>query len=159
MGSATTGTLDCMIHPDIVVKLSPTPRIADIGTGTGDHLIRLSQTYPDDSEFHGFGISPGCFCAETALPQDVKLHVCDIRKLFWVECHNRCNLIHLGLSVGGLPKDDWIAAIQNALQLLRPGGAVQWEEHDPVGLCVVRSGKAGLMTETLRFLLSPSVSL
>lgn len=40
------------------------------------------------------------------------------------------DVIHLRLLVLGLPKDTWELACRNLLQLLKPGGWLQWEEAD-----------------------------
>ena len=40
------------------------------------------------------------------------------------------DLVHIRLIFLGLKREDWAVAAQNLLQLLKPGGFVQWEEGD-----------------------------
>ena len=42
--------------------------------------------------------------------------------------------------VSGLEKDDWVVVARNAIQLLKPGGVVQWAEADFVHSSYLRGG-------------------
>lgn len=53
------------------------------------------------------------------------------------------DLIHVKLMVSGLEKDEWEIVAANALQLLKPGGAIQWAEADFLGSRYLRSGLQG----------------
>lgn len=118
------------MHPRIVASLPPDACIADVGTATGTYLVELDQSLPDTAAYtyHGFDSSASLF--RNNLPQKVSLHVHDVRHEFPAQFHGKFDAIHLRLLVGGMGEDDWEVAVRNLLALLKPGGAIQWEEAD-----------------------------
>ncbi|KAL8728212.1 MAG: hypothetical protein Q9181_005425 [Wetmoreana brouardii] len=60
------------LHPDIVVKgnLPPNPRVADVGTGTGQWLIDISHEIPS-AQLDGFDISKEQFPSTAWLPPQI----------------------------------------------------------------------------------------
>lgn len=119
-----------LLHPSILQRnpLHPNTaiRIADIGCGSGIWLLDVARQLPLTAHFDGFDISPENFTLP--LPSNIHLHIADARERFSAEYHGKYDVVHLRLLVCGLEKDDWEVVTRNAINLLKPGGAIQWEE-------------------------------
>ena len=139
------------LHPLITRNLSASPRIADIGCGTGSYLVELARQLPKASEFDGFDITSTQFTKHP--PSNVRLHVADAKRTYPAQFHGQFDVVHVRLLVGGLDKGDWKIATLNALQLLKHGGAVQWEEANFPGGEYVRGGDASTSAATMRLVL------
>ncbi|KAI0153220.1 S-adenosyl-L-methionine-dependent methyltransferase [Xylariaceae sp. FL1272] len=120
-----TTSMGYILHPS--VKLPPTPRIADMGTGTARFIIRLHPELPN-AVFEGFDISDELFPPRDSLPSGVTLSTLDLKKPFPEHMHGQYDLVHLRLLVAAMRQEDWEPAVRNIFQILRPGGYVQWEE-------------------------------
>ncbi|TGO34624.1 hypothetical protein BHYA_0189g00120 [Botrytis hyacinthi] len=118
-----------LIHPSIAAKLPPSLTIADIGTGTGLFLSQLAQEYPD-AILHGFDISPKLFPPQESLSPQVSLSVLNIKETPPPFTHNKYDLIHIRPLATGINPTEWKPIVQNLLKLLKPGGAIQWEEYN-----------------------------
>jgi len=116
-----------LVHPSIRAKLPAAPVIADLGTGTGLFLVQLAEQFPKAS-LHGFDISPALYPSPQTLPSNVKLEVMDIKQPPSSSELNKYDLVHVRLIAAGIASTEWEAAVNNAVQLLKPGGAIQWEE-------------------------------
>lgn len=116
------------IHPSIATGLDQFSRIADIGTGTGIYLLELSRQLPRTYQFDGFDISDVQYPSPEALPANVSLTLQDARQAFPADLKGKYDLVHLRLMVLGMEKQDWEVVAANAIQLLKPGGAIQWAE-------------------------------
>lgn len=122
------------------------PRIADIACGTGAYLADLSAEFAHSHEnaaLDGFDISSALFRPQDRLPSDVHLHVHDVKQPFPSELHNRYDAVHVRLLVAAMDKDDWEVVTRNVLALLKPGGAIQWEEANFPASKRYRGGGAG----------------
>lgn len=116
-----------LLHPAIVKKLPERPKIADIGTGTGLFLNLLAEDYPEAS-FYGFDISAELFAAPETLSSNVRLALMNIKV---PPPENQCSkydVIHVRLLAAAMNPGDWGVAVRHIEMLLKPGGAVQWEE-------------------------------
>lgn len=113
------------IHPTIAARLPEDPRIADIGTASAHFLLKLAPIYPK-GKFHGYDISPHFFPSE--IPENVKLLILDARKPIPKELEGTYDLVHVRLLSMGLLESDWPFVVANLSRLLKPGGALQWEE-------------------------------
>jgi SAM-dependent methyltransferase len=88
----------------------------------------LSQSSPADREYIGFDISAQHF-PDSAPPNTVfKIH--NILEPFPADLHGQFDLVHIRLLVLALAKDQFKTAVHNALELLKPGGFIQWEEFE-----------------------------
>ncbi len=105
-------------------------RIADIGTGTGIFLIELSNQLPTTCQLDGFDVSNVLYPSPAALPNNVSLAVQDARHAFPASLKQKYDLVHIRLMASGLEQDGWKVVTANAIQLLKPGGALQWAEAD-----------------------------
>lgn len=119
-----------MIHPRIASQLAPDSRIADIGTGTGIFLRQASEQLPETCRFDGFDVCLSQFPSQLDLPSNVRLLEQDVKKDFPPEFHGAYDLVHLRLMVTALQGEEWGSLCRIAERLLKPGGAIQWEEAD-----------------------------
>ncbi|KAI1258516.1 S-adenosyl-L-methionine-dependent methyltransferase [Xylariaceae sp. FL1019] len=120
-----TKSMGYILHPSL--KLPPTPRIADMGTGTARFIIRLLPELPH-AVYEGFDISDALFPPRDDLPSNVTLSTLDLKKPFPEHMHGQYDLVHLRLLVAAMRPEDWEPAVQNIFRILRPGGYIQWEE-------------------------------
>ncbi|KAI0384041.1 S-adenosyl-L-methionine-dependent methyltransferase [Hypomontagnella monticulosa] len=124
-----TENIGYILHPSITSALPSTPRIADIGTGTGVLLLQLQKAYPN-AVLDGFDISPAFFPPPEDLPSNVTLAVLDLKQPFPEEMHGKYDVVHLRLLVAAMLPEEWEPAVRNVLTLLKPGGFLQWDECD-----------------------------
>ena len=69
------------------------------------------------------------------------------------EEHGQYDVVHVRLLVAGMNSTDWDVAVRNLTQLLRPGGALQWEECNFLATQYFR-GKVDSSVSTARFMAS-----
>ncbi|KAL9065092.1 MAG: hypothetical protein Q9157_007596 [Trypethelium eluteriae] len=98
-----------------------------MGTGTGIFLSELSNSYPK-ATLHGFDISGDLFPPVENLPSNVTLSLMDIKETPPLEACNRYDIIHVRLISAAMNPEDWEPVVYNLQKLLKPGGALQWEE-------------------------------
>ena len=115
------------MHPSITSRLSESPTIADVGTGTGTFLLQLAKLYPKAS-LRGFDISQEMFPSPESLPANVQLGIMNIKEPPPPEEHNRYDIVHVRFIMAAMNPGDWDPAVRNLTHLLKPGGALQWEE-------------------------------
>ncbi|KAJ5083486.1 S-adenosyl-L-methionine-dependent methyltransferase [Penicillium angulare] len=120
-----TENLGYNIHSTIAARLPEAPRIADIGTGTGNFLFKIAPLYPK-ATLHGYDISPFFFPSEPL--DNMKFSILDIRQPVPHELEGKYDLVHLRFLCMGLLESDWEPVVANLSRLLKPGGALQWEE-------------------------------
>lgn len=121
--------LGYIVHPEIDQRLPPAAKIADVGTGTAVFLRRLCPVYAS-ATLHGFDISPALFPSKSTLPNNIHLSVLDARQPVPDNLRGVYDLVHVRLLAAGLEAAEWGPVVQNLAQLLKPGGAMQWEECD-----------------------------
>lgn len=110
-------------------KLPSNALVADVGTGTAAFLRSLTHCYPD-AALHGFDISTSLFPPSSNLPRNVVLYLLDARQPVSSTLWNKYDLVHVRLISAGLKPEDWPSVVQNLTRMLKPGGAMQWEECD-----------------------------
>lgn len=150
--------LDYLLHPSIEDNLTGTSRIADVGVGTGSYLVALSEQLAPTCRLDGFDISSAQFRQPQELPQNVHLHVHDAKQPFPTQFFAAFDAVHLRLLVSAMDKDDWAIVTCNVIQLLKPGGAIQWEEGDFINRRRLRGGGRGSSGDFLRFALQVNVT-
>ncbi|TGO47635.1 hypothetical protein BCON_0269g00010 [Botryotinia convoluta] len=129
-------------HPSaetVPLILPSSPTIADIGTGTGQFLVQLAIIHPGAS-FHGFDISPVLFPPVETLPSNVHLDTMDIKQPIESSQHSKYDVVHVRLMAAGIAPAEWELVVQNIIYLLKPGGAVQWEECNWADVQHIRGG-------------------
>ena len=127
-----------LVH--LCIPVQQVLRVADVATGTGVWLkdcaarIRTSSGTPrGDTEFVGFDISPLQFPRDQE-GQDVdglRFVAHDMTKPFPQEYHDRFDLVNVRLASPAVPLEDLSKALLNILDILRPGGYLQWLDVDP----------------------------
>lgn len=58
----------------------------------------------------------------------VTLSVANAKKALPAGLHGVYDVVHIRYLIAGMEPDDWQLVLRNMLQLLKPGGAIQWEE-------------------------------
>ncbi|KAJ5502595.1 hypothetical protein N7463_005469 [Penicillium fimorum] len=124
-----TENIGYLLHPSVRDKMHPHARVADIATGTAAFLRNLAHDWPD-TILHGYDISTSLYPPARTLPRNVTLHLLDARKDVLVNLYGQYDIVHVRLIAAGLTASEWGRAIRNLSRLLKPGGAMQWEECD-----------------------------
>ncbi|KAI0185625.1 S-adenosyl-L-methionine-dependent methyltransferase [Xylaria flabelliformis] len=145
-----TANIGYILHPSVVASLPATPRIADIGTGTGRFLLRLHTLYPN-AILDGSDISSALYPPKEMLPSNVSLTVLDAKQPLPEDLHGQYDLVHVRLLVAAMLPGDWDTVVRNLCLLLKPGGHLQWEECDFVGSKYLRE-KVDSTVEAARFM-------
>ena len=99
-----------------------------MGTGTAIWALDIAAKSPSTYRIDGFDISADQYPLASTLPKNVHLHIADAKKPFAEEFIGQFDAVHLRLLVCALERDDWQVVAANVLSLLKPGGAIQWEE-------------------------------
>ncbi|KAL8960810.1 MAG: hypothetical protein Q9193_002544 [Seirophora villosa] len=108
-----------LIHPSIPIH--QLHAVADVATGTG---IWLRQLVEDPALPHQQ------FPSSDGLPPQVSFAVHDMVKPFPTEHHEKFDLVNVRLVSYAIKGKDLEQVVRNVLQLLRPGGYLQWQEAD-----------------------------
>ncbi|KAL9598534.1 MAG: hypothetical protein Q9219_004436 [cf. Caloplaca sp. 3 TL-2023] len=124
-----------LVHPSIPADELRT--VADIATGTGIWLRQLAEESSASSlvetqrpEFVGFDISQQQFPPQGSLPARVTLVVHDMVQPFPAQYHGHFDLVNVRLVSYAVKEMDLDKIVRNVIQLLRPGGYLQWQETD-----------------------------
>ncbi|KAI1330194.1 S-adenosyl-L-methionine-dependent methyltransferase [Xylariaceae sp. FL0255] len=121
-----TECIGYVLHPSIALPAAA--RIADIGTGTARFLFQLQPTLSPEALLEGFDISTALFPPEDVLPANITLGQHDMKQPFPEHMHGQYDLVHARMLVAAMEPDDWDLVVRNFVQLLKPGGYLQWEE-------------------------------
>lgn len=138
------------IHPDIPVQNSKDFKIADVGTGTGIWLIDLNRQLPL-SCFDGFDVSADQYPPKEWLPANLSLETLDIHKEIPEELKGKYDIVHVRLFLTVVKNDDPLPILKNLMDMLKPGGYLQWSEHN-LATITVKSIKPGLKTSSIQYL-------
>jgi SAM-dependent methyltransferase len=133
-----------VIPPHIKEHLARTdsPRVADVGTGTGVFLRSLASELPPTAHFDGFDPDTLKFPDPSTLPKNVKLHYGDALAPFPDELIGSYDLVHLRLQFFSWEKDGWPKVVKNMMTLLKPGGWLLWFEGGWHGWTTIPPSKA-----------------
>ncbi|KAL9602211.1 MAG: hypothetical protein Q9179_002615 [Wetmoreana sp. 5 TL-2023] len=126
------------ISPDIVVKgnLPPNPKIADVGTGTGQWLVDVSYEI-SSAQLDGFDISKEQFPSTAWLSPQISFSELDITQSLPSALEGKYDLVHVQLFLCVVRKDNLLDIMKNLYKMLKPGGFLQWVEYDPTSFRVV----------------------
>ncbi|KAL8900038.1 MAG: hypothetical protein Q9207_005886 [Kuettlingeria erythrocarpa] len=124
-----------LIHPSIS-GVEAMSAIADLGCGTGAWLEDVANTYfagegttkGGPAALVGFDINPLAFSQDLA--PGVQLLEHDCTKAFDIEYIGKFDLVNIRGLAFALPGTSFPRLVENAVQLLRPGGYMQWLETD-----------------------------
>jgi SAM-dependent methyltransferase len=101
-------------------------------------------------QLDAYDISAEQFPTASSLPANVCLNTADIKLPFPVKLHAQYDIVHLRLLVCALDKDDWLPVARNCIQLLKPGGIIQWDEGDHFNSKQVRGSDPNSTVKSLR---------
>ncbi|KAG5302138.1 hypothetical protein I7I48_02364 [Histoplasma ohiense] len=103
-------------------------RVADVATGTGAWLIDTAKELNNPTNtYHGFDISVASFPSE--IPSDTgKISFLEHNALerFPIEFHGQFDLINIRMVVQAFKSAEVPKVISNLMEILRPGGFLQW---------------------------------
>ncbi|KAI0424308.1 S-adenosyl-L-methionine-dependent methyltransferase [Xylaria sp. FL1042] len=124
-----TSNIGYLIHPRVAAALPPSPRIADIDTGTGHFLqcVQESGAFPN-ATLDGYDISASMY--PQSIPETIKLEVLDMKQPVPEELRGVYDLVHARMLVAAVLPTEWTAIVRNLTKLLKPGGWLQWGECD-----------------------------
>ncbi|PLB50873.1 hypothetical protein P170DRAFT_463942 [Aspergillus steynii IBT 23096] len=144
-----TENIGYLIHPLILARLpplSPPLQIADLATGTACFLKRVAQSEEPRLQgaiLHGSDLSTALFPPSDSLPSSIRLSLLDVRAPVPTALHGMYDFVHVRQIAAGLTPADWVPVITNVAKLLKPGGAMQWEECDFSNVVHLRGGEGG----------------
>ena len=99
------------------------PRIADLATGTGIFLQWMATHY-QNAHLDGFDLSKNMWQADAV----AGFTFADVKKPFPDGLHGTYDFVHIRYLIIAMAPEDWDVVLRNAIQLLKPGGVIQWEE-------------------------------
>ncbi|KAF2230138.1 hypothetical protein EV356DRAFT_536694 [Viridothelium virens] len=121
-----------LVHPSIPWKLFS--NVADVAAGTGIWLRQLAQsTETSDTvrSFVGFDISAQQYPSKDECQKDgIELLTHDMTKPFPQEYHQKFELVNVRFVSYVMKATELDNVVGNIVQLLRPGGYLQWQECD-----------------------------
>ncbi|KAI4220859.1 MAG: hypothetical protein L6R36_007312 [Xanthoria steineri] len=124
-----------LLHPSI--PLHQLHAVADVATGTGRWLQQLAHhpaLPPPRSDqqptFIGFDISDQQFPPPDPSSPRLAFELHDMLKPFPTQHHEKFDLVNVRLVSYAIKGADLDRVVQNVIQLLRPGGYLQWQEAD-----------------------------
>ena len=145
------------LHPSINISASGS-RIADIATGTAIWLVDLARSLPD-SQLDGFDISLEQCPPLAWLPASVSVDQWDIFSRVPPALKSQYDVVHIRLALLVVRQNDPRPILRNILELLKPGGYLQWDElnvfeasvagTDP-GVCTEKFQRAQELTDLRR---------
>lgn len=104
------------------------PRVADVGTGSGIWLKALVGYLPTTSVLTGFDIDTSKLPAPRSMPRNVTLLHGNILEPFSDDLLGTYDLVHVRFLIFSLKATEWVPAARNLRTLLKPGGYLLWEE-------------------------------
>ncbi|KAL2815034.1 S-adenosyl-L-methionine-dependent methyltransferase [Aspergillus cavernicola] len=139
-------TLGYLLHPLIAVPEDA--RIADIATGTGIWPISLSRRVPSTVQIDGFDITDDQFPPSDWLPPNVSLRILDILKRVPEELKGQYDVVCIRYFGVLIRNNDPEFVLRNLVDMLKPGGYIQWVESDVYNQSVVKSVYSTLLSPT-----------
>ncbi|KAL8718666.1 MAG: hypothetical protein Q9225_004219 [Loekoesia sp. 1 TL-2023] len=121
------------IHPSI--PLSRDSIIADVACGTGIWLIHVARELPN-AQVDGFDIDLTLAPHELSLPPNTSLRNWNIFNDIPSDMVGKYDVVHVRLLILVVENSDPSRIIQKLLELLKPGGYLQWDELDFVNMIV-----------------------
>ncbi|KAF5877869.1 putative umta methyltransferase family protein [Botrytis fragariae] len=126
--------LGWLLHPSILVPTAPKKEdmfsVADVGIGSADWLLELSQKVSPNVQLRGFDISNKLFPAKEFLPSNMKLEILDAFGTLPEHIKGKFDVVHIRAFTivikGGHPG----VLLDNLIAMLKPGGFLQWDEMD-----------------------------
>ena len=122
-------TLGFNLHPSIAAPKDDA-RIADVATGTGIWLVDLAQEVPATVRMVGLDITLAQAPPKQWLPANVSMRVWNIFEELPEDLVGQFDIVHVRLLLLVIPDNDAVPVIKRLALMLKPGGYLQWEEHN-----------------------------
>ena len=126
-------TIGYYLHPSIPCDKAGL-KIADVGTGTGIWLLELDKHLPTPAaRLCGLDISGDQFPRSEWLPPNVQFVEHDAFDPAGppADLQGKFDIVHLRLFIAIVKNDDPTPILDYCYKLLKPGGYLQWDDHDP----------------------------
>ncbi|KAH3950561.1 hypothetical protein HBI56_204430 [Parastagonospora nodorum] len=120
------------IHPSIELS-NQKLRIADMGTQTAIWPIEVAEAFGPRAEVVAFDTSDRFTPPAPWLPPNLSIRIHDITLPFSEDLLGQFDVINFRLFLT-LPPEKLNVMLANAMALLKPGGYIQWTEHDKTDL-------------------------
>ncbi|KAI9694168.1 MAG: hypothetical protein M1822_003439 [Bathelium mastoideum] len=148
-----------LLHSSIPVKSVET--VADVATGTGIWLRQLAASsdfagHPNTS-FVGFDIAPQQFPNKEEIQEPIKLELHDFTKPFPKEYQEKFDVVNVRFLSYVLQLAQLENVVKNIVQLLRPGGYLQWQDCD-AGDSWTTPEIPSMSTATINYVLAEKVA-
>ncbi|MCJ1263855.1 hypothetical protein MMC22_003725 [Lobaria immixta] len=150
-----------LVHPSIPRKDIRT--VADVATGTGVWLrdVAACAEFPAHANskkntFVGFDISPQQFPSMETVSANMKLVVHDITEPLPLEYHEKFDLVNVRLMSYAIKAADLDRVVWNVLQILRPGGFLQWQECDACDIWA--TPETPMTTASINYVISEKIA-
>ena len=128
-------TLKFSIHPSI--QLPRNSLIADVAAGTGMWLMDVARELPG-AQLDGLDIDLRQAPHPKWLPTSISMKQWNIFEDVPDELIGKYDLVHVRLLVLAMGLGDAKAVIRRFLQLLKPGGYLQWDDLNTRDMCLKR---------------------
>ncbi|KAL4796626.1 hypothetical protein BDV19DRAFT_78950 [Aspergillus venezuelensis] len=120
------------------IDASTITTVVDVGTGTGVWLDALAAHLdpPASSDeriqrhYDGLDITPAHFPSPKVHPENFAYDVWNILHPVPEDRKGKYDLVHVRLLAAAFARGQVATAVDNLVQMLRPGGWIQWEELD-----------------------------
>jgi SAM-dependent methyltransferase len=113
--------------------------VADVGGGNGQWLLDLAENTPKHlkDDYVVFDISSAHFPHDS--PDGVLFETHDVRQPFSSHFHRHFDVVHVRFLADHLRKDQLGTVLNNIIQIIKPGGYLQWQELDITDMWCVPS--------------------
>ncbi|KAL9612348.1 MAG: hypothetical protein Q9167_003035 [Letrouitia subvulpina] len=118
-----------LLHPAIPLE-DPHLKIADVGTGTGIWLLAVARQVPPTAQLDGLDISLDQVPPREWLPPNVNFRRHDVYEPPSLDFEARYDIIHVRHLLLVVRENDPAPVLRNLLQMLKPGGYLQWGEFN-----------------------------
>ncbi|KAK5996313.1 N-methyltransferase tcpN [Cladobotryum mycophilum] len=115
------------MHPKISVN-GPQLRVADVGTGTRIWLTDLGKSLPATTQLDGLDISLDAAPPLEYLPSNVTLRKWDVKEPLPKDLTEAYDIVHIRNFTFVLLDSEVAQVVTKLIQLLEPGGLLQWGE-------------------------------
>lgn len=134
------------IHPSISIS-EKLCQIADIATGTGIWLTEVARQMPD-ATFYGFDVNLSQAPPKEWLPSNVDLVHWNMFDEVPEDMLGRFDIVHVRLLILVVQNSDPRNVIRNLVNMLKPGGYLQWDDLNYPGTHVRTAGTLAKTTKS-----------
>ncbi|EPS45356.1 hypothetical protein H072_645 [Dactylellina haptotyla CBS 200.50] len=119
-------------HLKAISEKGERPRIADVGTGPGNWLFDARAQLREagiSAILDGYDLYPSLFPSEEKQKaEDIKFSELNIHTREQFESIGKYDVMHIRYLSAGIGPEQWDAAFDNCLSVIKPGGIFVWEE-------------------------------